>query len=168
MLTNDTKKMFVFINFHFIYFSFREIPILVFLEDKKGVSLGRFVRCILCTFLARLFPVIALHFRIKTCIFTIFSVLRVCCWDTFICAFIGGFQVHLKIGILMWDDDEARDKIAEQSVEKRRKREKSRLGSRRLHTPRVDFALEATRPVCTAHAPCAASWAVFEAFFRFV
>ena len=116
--------------------------------------MGRFVRCILCTFLARLFPVIALHFRIKTCIFTIFSVLRVCCWDTFICTFIGGFQVHLKIGILMWDDDEARDKIAEQSVEKRRKREKSRLGSRRLHTPRVELVLEATRPVCTAHAPC--------------
>ncbi|KAL4571749.1 hypothetical protein LXL04_018514 [Taraxacum kok-saghyz] len=43
--------------------------------------------------------------------------------------------VHLKIGILMWDDDEARDKIAGQSVEKQRKREKSRLGSRSCTRP---------------------------------
>ncbi|KAL4565065.1 hypothetical protein LXL04_029147 [Taraxacum kok-saghyz] len=44
-------------------------------------------------------------------------------------------EVHMKIGILMWDDDEARDKIAEQSVEKRRKREISRLGSRSCTRP---------------------------------
>ncbi|KAL4569531.1 hypothetical protein LXL04_025171 [Taraxacum kok-saghyz] len=50
-------------------------------------------------------------------------------------------RVHLKIGILMWDDDEARDKISEQSVEKRRRYEISRLGIRTLHTPRVDLGM---------------------------
>ncbi|KAL4585952.1 hypothetical protein LXL04_010579 [Taraxacum kok-saghyz] len=92
--------------------------------------------------------------------------------------------VHLKIGILMWGDDEARDKISEQSVEKRRKCEISRLGYRRLHTPRVDLGMDftqgrvdqispvdhSTRPVWNLpwhpHAPCGFVWAVFEAFFR--
>ena len=107
-----------------------------------SVSLGvNIVSCILCAFLARLLLVIALHFLIKTCIFTIFSVFRVYCWDAFICTCIGGFQVLLKVGILVWDDDEAQDKISEQSVEKQRRYKNSRLGIRTLHTPRVDLGM---------------------------
>ena len=36
--------------------SLGQFSILFFLEDKKGLSLGRFDRCILCTYFACLFP----------------------------------------------------------------------------------------------------------------
>ncbi|KAL4588718.1 hypothetical protein LXL04_001613 [Taraxacum kok-saghyz] len=83
--------------------------------------------------------------------------------------------VHLKIGILMWDDDEARDKISEQTVEKRRRYEIHDLRSELCTRPvwiwawvppkgvltRISAFDHSTRPVWNlplpAHAPCAAN-----------